>query len=96
MVSPLLANIALHGMENEIKKYARTLKGNKSKNESSLSLIRYADDFVILHPKKEVIFECKQIIERWLQDKKLIREERGEGKLSCLVLKTSQNGDVLA
>ena len=67
VVSPLLANIALHGMEQEIKKFARTLKGNKSKNEQSLSLIRYADDFVILHEKLEIVIQCKQIITRWLK-----------------------------
>ncbi len=68
VVSPLLANIALHGMELEIKKFARTWKGNKDKNESSLSLIRYADDFVILHKDLEKILQCKEIIENWLSD----------------------------
>ena len=51
VISPLLANIALHGMEERIKQYAATLKGNKRDNRKSLSLIRYADDFVILHLK---------------------------------------------
>ena len=51
VISPLLANIALHGMEERIKQYAATLKGNKRDNRKSLSLIRYADDFVILHRK---------------------------------------------
>ena len=46
VVSPLLANIALHGTELEIKKFARTWKGRKDNNEKSISLIRYADDFV--------------------------------------------------
>ncbi|BAQ60480.1 retron-type RNA-directed DNA polymerase [Geminocystis sp. NIES-3708] len=68
VISPLLANIALHGMELEIKKFARTLKGDKKANESSLSLIRYADDFVILHRDIEVIFQCKSIIENWLEE----------------------------
>jgi RNA-directed DNA polymerase len=47
VISPLLANIALHGMEERIKQYAETLKGSKRNNRWSLSLIRYADDFVI-------------------------------------------------
>lgn len=68
VVSPLLANIALHGMELEIKKFARTLKGNKSKNESSLSLIRYADDFVIFQEKLEIVSKCKIVIKKWLED----------------------------
>jgi len=49
VLSPLLANIALHGMENRIKQYAETLKGGKSNHKDALRLIRYADDFVILH-----------------------------------------------
>ncbi len=53
--SPLLANIALHGMETRIKEYAATWKGQKEKNMSSLSLIRYADDFVILHKDLNVV-----------------------------------------
>ncbi len=76
VISPLLANIALHGMELEIKKYAETLKprygnGNiKSKRDKrrQLSLIRYADDFVILHQDLDVIRKCKSIIEKWLKD----------------------------
>ena len=57
VISPLLANIALHGMEERIKKFAKTLDIKKSKGKGqvswqvkvqSLNLIRYADDFVIL------------------------------------------------
>lgn len=43
LFSPLLANIALHGMEERIKQVAETLKGCKRTNRNSLSLIRYAD-----------------------------------------------------
>lgn len=68
VISPLLANIALHGMELEVKKYARTLKGGKRENQRNLSLIRYADDFVILHKDLEVILQCKEIIENWLKE----------------------------
>ncbi|WP_373480987.1 group II intron reverse transcriptase [Geminocystis sp.] len=66
VISPLLANIALHGMENRIKEFARTLKGGKERNEQALGLIRYADDFVILHRELEVIKICKLIMEEWL------------------------------
>jgi len=46
VISPLLANIALHGLEERIKQFASTLPGGKRNNRRSLSLIRYADDFV--------------------------------------------------
>jgi RNA-directed DNA polymerase len=68
VISPLLANIALHGMELRIKDYAKTLKGNKRDNQQALSLIRYADDFVILHENLEVIKECQEIIQNWLNE----------------------------
>ena len=68
VASPLLANIALHGMEEMIKEFAATWKGDKKGNKSSLSLIRYADDFVIIHERLEVIKRCKQIISEWLAD----------------------------
>ncbi len=67
-ISPVLANIALHGMEGRVKEFARTLKGVKRDNEKALSLIRYADDFVIIHEDLGVIKSCQQIIEEWLSD----------------------------
>ena len=57
VISPLLANIALHGMENRIKQVSKTV-----------ALIRYADDFLILHENITIIQECKQIISEWLKD----------------------------
>lgn len=66
--SPLLANIALHGMEQKIKEYAATWKGTKKENIKSISLIRYADDFLILHKDHNVIKTCQGIIEGWLDD----------------------------
>jgi RNA-directed DNA polymerase len=76
VISPLLANIALHGMEERIKQFAETidLKRNNSGYQQSkrdkrfsLSLIRYADDFVILHEDITVVQRCKEIISEWLK-----------------------------
>jgi RNA-directed DNA polymerase len=71
VISPLLANIALHGMEERIKQFADTLptKGGfgKRDNRKALSLIRYADDFVILHKDITVVQRCKEIISEWLK-----------------------------
>ena len=64
--SPLLANIALHGMEKRIKEFAATWKGGKKDNKKSLSLIRYADDFVIIHENLNVVVKCQEIIGEWL------------------------------
>jgi RNA-directed DNA polymerase len=66
VISPLLANIALHGLENYIKQWAETWKGRKKANRNSISLIRYADDFVVIHKDKSVIQQAKGLIENWL------------------------------
>jgi len=66
VISPLLANIALHGMEERIKQVAETLPRGKRDNRKALSLIRYADDFVILHEDLTVVQRCKAIISEWL------------------------------
>lgn len=76
VLSPLLANIALHGLEELIKGIALNIEmkhpGGKPISKSgrikSLSLIRYADDFVVLHQDLEVIQMCRQKIEEWLTD----------------------------
>ncbi|NEU84605.1 group II intron reverse transcriptase/maturase, partial [Nostoc sp. UIC 10630] len=67
VISPLLANIALHGMEEEMNKIALSMKGNKSKNQRALTFVRYADDFLILHPSNDVINQCKDRIQTWLE-----------------------------
>lgn len=74
VISPLLANIALHGLERELKDWIRTvpMKDNKgatispSNKESMLSVIRYADDFVVMHPNLNVLIEARKRIEEWL------------------------------
>ncbi|MEG3936239.1 MULTISPECIES: group II intron reverse transcriptase/maturase, partial [unclassified Microcoleus] len=71
VISPLLANIALHGMEERIKQYADTFPTKsglgKRDNRRSISLIRYADDFVILHENLTVVQRCKEMISEWLK-----------------------------
>jgi RNA-directed DNA polymerase len=65
VISPLLANIALHGMENRI---AQAFPGRTGRNYfCQPNLIRYADDFVILHEDLAVVQKCQQIIAEWLK-----------------------------
>ncbi len=61
VISPLLANIALHGMEEAIKE-----EYGKSKAVEKPVLVRYADDFVILHSTREAVEQAAEKIERWL------------------------------
>ncbi|MDJ0718951.1 MAG: group II intron reverse transcriptase/maturase [Prochloraceae cyanobacterium] len=75
VISPLLANIALDGIEEKLNQYALTLnhlkhpngrKYDRKQRVRSLTYIRYADDFIVLHEEKTVIENCKQIIREWL------------------------------
>lgn len=56
-ISPLLANIALDGMEKVLNDQVTKKYGVKACR--SLTVIRYADDIVIVHPELEVIKSCK-------------------------------------
>jgi RNA-directed DNA polymerase len=63
VVSPLLALIALHGLETAIR--ACISQGRDAQYE--LCVCVYADDFVVLHPSLDVILKCKAAAEEWLQ-----------------------------
>lgn len=69
--SPLLANIALHGMEQRIKqafpKRERQIEGKRIRINPA-HLIRFADDFVVLHEDLEVVKQCQIIISEWLKE----------------------------
>jgi RNA-directed DNA polymerase len=67
VISPLLANIALHGLETMIQAAFphHTVDGRK---HVTPHLIRYADDFVVLHPERAVIDACYDHITTWLRD----------------------------
>ncbi len=65
VASPLLANIALHGLEEVIiKAFPRhRVAGGESKKPT---VVRYADDFVVLHRDLAVIEQVKQVVSDWL------------------------------
>jgi RNA-directed DNA polymerase len=59
VVSPLLMNIALHGLEEELRKtYPK---------EHKPAVIRFADDVVILTHDLEQLYQVKQQTEAWLR-----------------------------
>ncbi len=55
-------------MEERIKEFAASLKGCKRDNKRSLALIRYADDFLIIHENLEIIKQSQKIISDWLAE----------------------------
>ena len=65
-ISPLLANIALHGMEQRIRDAIPTK--SKPFSRTKPQVIRYADDLVILHSELEIVHKCQRVLEEWLKD----------------------------
>jgi RNA-directed DNA polymerase len=75
IISPLLANIALHGMEETL---GITYKKNYKANDSYImnpackfTLIRYADDFVVLTETKEQALSVYMRLRPYLKDRGL-------------------------
>ena len=73
IISPLLANIALHGMEETL---GITYKKNYKANDSYImnpackfTLIRYADDFVVLTETKEQALSVYMRLRPYLKDR---------------------------
>ena len=75
-ISPLLANIALHGLEEVLnqtvisipQKYPNGKSMARKDKISALSVVRYADDFAILHPRLDILQKCKEVAENWLRN----------------------------
>lgn len=75
IISPLLANIALHGLEEHLKNYVSSRnfpkphpdagRGAKTKR-MALGVIRYADDFVIIHRNPLIIEKVILETKNWL------------------------------
>jgi RNA-directed DNA polymerase len=78
IISPLLANIALDGMEGYLYEKLRE-KGYKviELRNGAFRVVRYADDFVVMHENKKVIEDSKPIIAEWLEERGLeLSEEK--------------------
>jgi RNA-directed DNA polymerase len=69
IISPLLANIALHGMETAIG------MEKKGKGFPGPVLVRYADDFVVLCRTEEECKKAKDQLQDWLAQRGLVMSE---------------------
>ena len=68
-LSPLLANVALHGLETVIRSAFPTQKDIDGQRQRwQPVVVRYADDFVVLHRDRAVIEEIQQIANHWLAE----------------------------
>lgn len=66
VISPLLANIALHGLEIKVKNAVKTQCGTIA--EKGTHIIRYADDFVILTKLRSSLDVSIRAVQEFLAD----------------------------
>lgn len=80
VISPLLSNINLDGIEKRIGDWAETqrlfrlngkLVDKKKDRRKSIIFVRYADDFVVMNHNLSVIQKCKEIISEFLAERGL-------------------------
>lgn len=101
VISPLLANIAFHGLEEYLTEFIQTLNipdtgrakrrwMEKSRKISSFGIIRYANNFVVLHEQKWVILALKTEVTRFLEK---IGLELSETKMRLTHTLILQNND---
>lgn len=93
IISPLLANIALHGLELHLKTFAGDLPIKPNSNagrgravkEKAVGFVRYADDFRIIHENRQILDLCVEETKKWLlqigleisEEKSSVRDARG-------------------
>jgi RNA-directed DNA polymerase len=69
VISPLLMNIALHGLENNILKHF--------KKRNAIKVVRYADDFVVFAKNLDDVLKAREIIIEFLKPIRLsLTEEK--------------------
>jgi len=71
VISPILANMALDGMEKVLSDHFHTNRlgkvDHRFKNAHKVNLVRYADDFIVTAATKEIAIEAKEIIRDFLK-----------------------------
>jgi RNA-directed DNA polymerase len=67
VISPLLSNIALDGLRDEIDKYINTLPGPKRDNRNACTYVRYADDLILMYPNREKLEALIEITQKFLE-----------------------------
>lgn len=75
VISPLLSNIALNGLQKQIEDWAETQRllrpngrpiASKDERRKSVHYVRYVDDIVIMHRELTIIKSCLKIVEEFL------------------------------
>ena len=70
IISPTLANMTLDGLEQLLKVAFRRRRDGARQYRLKVNLIRYADDFIITGPAKDVLEnEVRPLVEQFLRDR---------------------------
>ena len=96
VASPLLANIALHGLGAVVKQAGgpgKSCKGGKQVTHQT-HCIQYADDFVVFNNTWEGIQRCKEAIQEWLKGMGLELKDAKTRFAHTLERKEECNGNV--
>ena len=78
IVSPILANFALDGIEKILSdKYPKNKKDRNRVAKYKVNFVRYADDFIVTAKTEEIAREVKELIKDFLKDRGLeLSEEK--------------------
>ncbi len=69
LLSPLLALIALHNMEKDLREKAFQMKFGAKRAYPGINIVAYADDFIVTCKTKEQAEQFVPVIAQWLADK---------------------------
>jgi RNA-directed DNA polymerase len=80
IISPLLANVMLDDMQKYLRIDAQAWESPEGKplgktKAKKITVVRYADDFVIIHSDKWVIEKAKEWLQQWLRYRGLTLSE---------------------
>eukprot|EP01023_Acetabularia_acetabulum_P051024 TRINITY_DN5592_c0_g1_i4.p1 TRINITY_DN5592_c0_g1~~TRINITY_DN5592_c0_g1_i4.p1 ORF type:complete len:642 (-),score=123.94 TRINITY_DN5592_c0_g1_i4:184-2109(-) len=81
LLGPFLVNVALHGIEWEIKQFGYNLPESpgladtKAGRAKQINLIRFGNEFVVHHPRREILMKVFNQLQRWLQKRGLTFDE---------------------
>jgi RNA-directed DNA polymerase len=72
IISPMLCNVVLNGIEAEILKACPSKKGISS----GVHVIRYADDMVVTGKNEEILLKVKKVMQEFLKRRGLELNEK--------------------
>lgn len=84
IISPLIANIVLDGMERYLKAEIET----GFSDASTLKVIRYSCDILVIHEDNQIILQCQELLKKWLGD-------RGLTEVNTQVVQSTEGFDFL-